>query len=229
MGDMVSFAGSTGTSEGYLALPADGAADGGPAPAVIVIGEYWGLGGHITALADRFAAAGFVALAPDLYHGAQLGAADEAVTLLMGMAMDQAAREIAGAAAYLAERPGNVGPVGTAGFRLGGSLALWSAGRSEHLTTAVGFYPVLPWERMGPEWGDYKGTSAVVHCADGDGDCLAGTAQARAGIEAAGGECTGYEYPGTRPGFFNDDHPEGYDGPAAATAWARTIEALRGR
>ena len=86
MGEMVSFASNGGTSEGYLALPA-----GGVGPGVIVIQEWWGLVGHITSVADRFAAEGFVALAPDLYHGAHTGEPDEAQRLLMGLAMDQAA------------------------------------------------------------------------------------------------------------------------------------------
>lgn len=230
MGDMVSYRSNGGSSEGYLALPTDAPADGSPTPAVIVIQEYWGLVEHITALADRFAAAGFVALAPDLYRGAQANEPDEAVRLLMGLAMDQAARDIAGAATYLTERPEGVGAVGAVGFCLGGSLALWSATISEHITATVGFYPAVPWERMSPEWANYKGKAAVIHCSEADGLSAApGIQQARSGIEAGGGECTVYDYPGTRHAFFNDDHPEAYDGPAAATAWARTLELLRGR
>ena len=66
MGSMVSYRSNGGTSEGYLATPASGTG-----PGVIVIQEWWGLVEHITTTADRFAEAGFVALAPDLYHGRQ--------------------------------------------------------------------------------------------------------------------------------------------------------------
>jgi carboxymethylenebutenolidase len=66
VGEMVSFPRNGDEAEGYLALPAAG---GGPG--VIVVQEWWGLVPHITDLADRFAAAGFVALAPDFYHGAK--------------------------------------------------------------------------------------------------------------------------------------------------------------
>jgi carboxymethylenebutenolidase len=93
MGEKVSFASNGGTCEGYLAIPKSGSG-----PAVIVIQEWWGLVGHITSIADRFAEAGFVALAPDLYHGVIAKEPDHAMKMLMGLAMDKAALDIAGAA-----------------------------------------------------------------------------------------------------------------------------------
>ena len=68
------------------------------APGVIVVQEWWGLVEHIKDLADRFAAAGFTALAPDFFHGATTDEPDEAMRLMMGLAMDQAAKDVAGAA-----------------------------------------------------------------------------------------------------------------------------------
>jgi carboxymethylenebutenolidase len=230
MGEMVSYRSNGGTSEGYLALPSDGDSPAG-GPAVIVIQEWWGLVPHITAVADRFAEAGFVALAPDLYHGATTSEPDQARRLLMGLAMDQAARDIAGAADYLAGRPETVGDnVACMGFCAGGSLALWSATLSDRIVATAGFYPVLPWERMRPEWSDYDGKAAVIHCSEEDGTSAAeGIQTARQAIEAAGGKCTLHDYPGTRHAFFNDDRPEVYDQPAAASAWARTLEFFRSR
>lgn len=224
MGEMVSYRSNGGTSEGYLALPAEGERR----PAVVVIQEYWGLVGHIKAVADRFAEAGFVALAPDLYHGVTAVEPDEAGKMIMGLAMDQAARDIAGAADYLAARPEVTGRVGAVGFCAGGSLALWSATLSERIVGAVGFYPVLPWERMRPDWSDYAGKSALIHCSEEDGTSAAeGVQAARRAVEAAGGDCAVYDYPGTSHAFFNDDRPEVYDQPAAASAWARTLEFFR--
>ena len=220
MGEMVSFQSNGGTSDGYLALPASGSG-----PGVIVIQEWWGLVGHITALADRFAAVGFAAFAPDLYHGAKTGEPDEAQRLMMGLAMDQAAKDMAGAAAYLAGRPECTGRVGTVGFCMGGSLSLWSAALSEEISTAVGFYPAVPWERMRPDWGRYQGKTAVVHCSEEDGTSAAEAA--REGIEAAGGQVVIYTYPGTHHAFVNDDRPEVYDHDAATLACDRTIEHLR--
>src|SRR5947209_2708364 len=107
MGELVSYASNGGTSEGYLALPKSGTGS-----AVVVIQEWWGLVPHITSLVDRFADAGFVALAPDLYHGLHTTEPDEAGKMMMGLAMDQAAKDIAGAAAFLAGREATRGKVG---------------------------------------------------------------------------------------------------------------------
>jgi carboxymethylenebutenolidase len=144
--------------------------------------------------------------------------------------MDQAAKDIAGAAAYLAERPEVTGKIGTIGFCAGGSLALWSATLSEHIVATAGFYPFLPWERMSPQWSNYAGKAAVIHCSEEDGTSSApGIQQAKRAIEAAGGECVTYDYPGTKHAFFNDDRPEVYDVDAATSAWARTLELFRAR
>lgn len=228
MGEMVSYRANGGTSEGYLAVPAS--VSGQTARAVVVIQEYWGLVPHIMSLADRFAEAGFVALAPDLYHGKHTSEPDEAGKLIMGLAMDQAAKDIAGAAAYLTDRPEVSGKVGCVGFCAGGSLALWSATLSDQIAAAVGFYPVLPWERMRPDWSDYTGKSAVIHCSEADGTSAAeGVQIAKRSIEAAGGKCVLYDYPGTKHAFFNDDRPEVFDRVAASSAWARTLEHFRSR
>jgi carboxymethylenebutenolidase len=225
MGEMVSYPSNGGTSEGYLAVPSDGSG-----PAVIVIQEWWGLVPHIKELAERFAEAGFVALAPDLYRGAHTTEPDEAGKLMMGLAMDQAAKDIDGAAAYLAGRSEVTGKVGCAGFCMGGSLALWSATLSEHIVATAGFYPAVPWERMSPKWDNYAGKAAVIHCSEEDGTSAApGIKQAREAIEAAGGEVVSYDYPGTHHAFFNDDRPEVYDRDASSSAWARTLELFRSR
>ncbi len=226
MGEMVSFTSNGGTSEGYLAVP-----EAPNGSAVIVIQEWWGLVGHVRDVADRFATRGYVALAPDLYHGAKTTEPDEAGKLMMGLAMDQAAKDIAGAAAYLADRDEvTSGEVGTVGFCMGGSLALWSATLSDHIVAAVGFYPPLPWERMSPQWSNYAGKAAVIHCSEGDGTSAApGIQQAKRAIEAAGGDCVLFDYPGTDHAFFNDERPEVYHSAAADNAWERTLALFASR
>jgi carboxymethylenebutenolidase len=227
MGQMVSFPSNSGTSEGYLAAPSTHSAPWTP---VIVIQEWWGLVPHIRSVADRMASEGFVALAPDLYHGLRASEPDEVGKLLMGLAMDQAARDIAAAADYLAGREDCTGQVGALGFCMGGSLALWSATLSGQITAAVAFYPAVPWERMAPKWSDCRDKWAVVHCSEEDGtSAAAGIQRARGAIEQAGGHCTVYDYPGTRHAFFNDDRPEVFDSEAAALAWARSLELFRDR
>ncbi|MEV4757441.1 dienelactone hydrolase family protein [Micromonospora sp. NPDC049559] len=229
MGETVSYRSNGGTREGYLALPADG----GTRPAVVVIQESWTLGAHITSIADRFAEAGFVALAPDLCPGGPSAVAGgtpaESVDALLS-GLDQAAKEVAGAAEYLAGRAEVTGKIGCVGFAAGGGLALWSAPLSERIVAAAAFYPVLPWERMGTGWADYAGKAALVHRPEQDGAATAeGVAAARRAIEAAGGECAVYDYPGTAPSFFNDDRPDVFDREAAASAWARTLELFRAK
>jgi carboxymethylenebutenolidase len=225
MGETVSYRSNGGSSEGYLARPTTGAG-----PGVVVIQEWWGLVPHIKSLADRFAKAGFVALAPDLYHGEQASEPDQAGKMMMGLAMDQAAKDIAGAADHLAGLKGTTDRVGAVGFCMGGSLALWSATLSPKIVATVGFYPPVPWERMSPTWSNYAGKAALIHCSEQDGTSAApGIKTAVQAITQAGGECITYDYPGTDHAFFNDDRPEVYHASAAATAWARTLEFLRNR
>src|SRR5215469_8044258 len=115
-GQMVKVPSNGHECEGYLALPA--ARSG---PGVIVVQEWWGLVDHIKTLADRFAAEGFVALAPDLYHGERTTSPDQAGKLLMALNIDQAGKDMRGAATFLRAHPA-VKPkkVGITGFCMGG-------------------------------------------------------------------------------------------------------------
>lgn len=225
MGEMVSYRSNGGTSEGYLAIPASGTAS----PAVIVLQESWGLVPHIRSVADRFAEAGFVALAPDVAHGAVPGEPAEAQRVLAAR-MDEAAKDVADAADYLAGRPEVTGKVGAVGFGAGGSLALRSATLSERIVATASFYPVLSSESTLSDGVDYAGKAAVVHCSAQDGTSTDESVQAlRRAIEEAGGTCQLYDYPGTSHAFFDDDRPEAFDQRAAASAWARTLELFRAK
>jgi carboxymethylenebutenolidase len=225
MGEMINYQSNGGTSSGYLAVPQ--AAARAAVPGVIVIQEWWGLVGHITAVADRLAAAGFLALAPDLYHGRTASEPDEAQKMMMGLAMDQAAKDIAGAAAYLAGRPECSGAVGAVGFCMGGSLALWAGTLSQHITAVVAYYPAIPWERMRPSWQNYSGKAALIHADEDEGGAAApGIGQARQLISDAGGDVTVHDYAGTGHAFFNDDRPEVYNDAAATLSWDRTLTFL---
>ena len=226
MGEMVSFSSNGGTCEGYLATPSAGNGAG-----VIVIQEWWGLVDHIRDVTDRFAAEGFVALAPDFYHGAKTDEPDEAMRLLMGMAMDQAAKDIQGAARYLDSRDEVTSDgVGVVGFCMGGSLALWSGALAEEVKVAVGFYPGVPWENMSPTWGNYANKSAMIHASEDDGTSQAdGIQTAIKGIEKAGGDVEVYDYPGSHHAFFNDERPEVHDKEHSDAAWRRTLDLLGSR
>src|SRR5438067_2722778 len=118
MGELVSFKSNGKEAQGYLAIPSSGRGKG-----VVVIQEWWGLVPHIKEVADRFAAAGFVALAPDLYHGETTTEPDEAGKKMMALNIEKAAKDMSGAVDAVAERSSG-DKVGVVGFCMGGGLAL---------------------------------------------------------------------------------------------------------
>jgi len=79
-GVVIEFPSNGGTANAYLAIPEKVKGAG-----VIVIQEWWGLVPHIKDVCDRFAAAGYVALAPDLYHGETTKSPNEAGKLMMAL------------------------------------------------------------------------------------------------------------------------------------------------
>ena len=221
MGMHLTYTHNGASGEGYLALP-----ESESGPAVIVIQEWWGLVGHITDVVDRFAAAGFVAFAPDLYHGQSASEPDTAKKLLMELNLDLAGSEIIHAADYLLSLPEtSTEHVGVVGFCMGGSLAIWSGTLSPKISATVGFYPGASWERHAPVWANYAGKQAMIHCSEGDGTSAApGIQEALCEISAAGGKATSFDYSGTKHAFFNDDRPEVFDAMAASLSWERTLD-----
>jgi carboxymethylenebutenolidase len=224
MGESIRFESSRGEAAGYLARPA-----GAPVGGIVVIQEWWGLVPHITGVADRFAQAGFVALAPDFYHGVAASEPDDAQRLLMQMALPQAAADLAGAAEFLAGRPEVDGKIGTVGFCAGGMLALWAATVAPSIAAVAAYYPAPYTDKLTPDWTACAGKAAVVHCSEQDGTSSAPHIQSAVkGIGDAGGAVTVYDYPGTDHAFFNDDRPEHFDREAATLSWARTVDFFRG-
>src|SRR5262252_10798120 len=120
-GKMVEFPTNGTTTAGYLATPA-----AGKGPGVLVIQEWWGLVGHIKNVCDRFAAAGFSALAPDMYHGKTANEPDEAGKLFMALNIGEAEKDLRGAATFLAQHS-STAKIGAVGFCMGGQLALFAA------------------------------------------------------------------------------------------------------
>jgi carboxymethylenebutenolidase len=151
MGNMVEFASNGGTARGYLALPA-----AGNGPGLVVLQEWWGLDPSLKIMVDRFAAAGFVALAPDLYHGELAGhdEKDKAGQLMNNMPFDRAARDMQSALTYLEGHAAVTGPLGVAGFCMGGMLTLALAALAgDRVKAAVPFYGFPP-EGMEPDWSN---------------------------------------------------------------------------
>jgi len=135
-GTMIEFKANGRTAAGYLARPASPRGHG-----VLVIQEYWGLVDHIKGVADRFAAEGFVALAPDLYHGEKATSPDDAGKLMMALDIAETAKDLRGAADALIARD-DVTPkqVGIVGFCMGGRLVYLMSAASKNLKAGVMFY-----------------------------------------------------------------------------------------
>src|SRR5262245_30702083 len=138
-GQMIDFTADGGTTQGYLARPASGSG-----PGVIVVQEWWGLNDQIKGVADRLAGEGFVALVPDMYHGQVTREPDEAGKLMMGLDIDQAAKDLKGAAQALKANGASGARVGAIGFCMGGQLALYAATVSSDVGPVVDFYGIHP-------------------------------------------------------------------------------------
>lgn len=219
MGEMVTFKSNGGTCTGYLA-------DGG-GPGVIVIQEWWGLVDHIKDVADRFAAEGFTALAPDLYHGEVTTEPDAAGKLLMSLNLATAGKDLSGAVDLLLERTGRA-KVGVTGFCMGGGLTLMLAcQRPDAVAAAAPFYG-----GMRPDTPiDWDALAATVegHYAETDRGNAAPEAVKALEVElrSKGKDATFHVYPGTHHAFFNDTRAEVYDAAAATTSWERTLALFR--
>src|ERR1700722_17450040 len=105
----IEFHTSAGSAPGYLAVP-----DSEHGPGVVVMQEWWGLDEHIRSVCDRLAGDGCYALAPDLYRGETTTQPSEAEQKMMAMSMDQAEKDMCGAADFLASQPGFEGAGGGA-------------------------------------------------------------------------------------------------------------------
>ncbi len=220
-GEMVNFPSNGQEAEGYLAKPASGSG-----PGVVVIQEWWGLVPHIKDVCDRLAGEGFVALAPDLFHGASTTEPDEAGKLVMGMKIDEAAKDMAGAVDYLVEREAATGDkVGSVGFCLGGGLSLYLTGLKPAIGACVIYYGVLPGAQP-----DLANVQAAVLGHFAENDNFASPASAReleSNLKSQGKQVEFHIYPDTEHAFFNDTRPDVYNARDAQLAWDRTLAFLQ--
>lgn len=217
-GQMVEFPNNGGTTSGYLAVP-----DAGKGPGVVVIQEWWGLVPHIKDVCDRFAAEGFVALAPDLYHGKSTTSPDEAGKLMMALQIDETEKDLRGAITFLLDHEASAGEkVGTVGFCMGGALSLYTATKNSQVGACVVFYgghpnvkPDLP-NLQAPVLGLYAErdgfvTPDLVH-------------ELERRLTELGKATEIHIYPDADHGFFNDTRATVYNETAAKDAWRRVLE-----
>jgi carboxymethylenebutenolidase len=205
--------------QGFLAIPATG-----KGPGVLILHAWWGLNETMKELCRRLALEGFIAFAPDLYHG-QIAATIEEAEILSGrLKAKQARADIADAVGFVSQRaePGGSG-LGVIGFSLGAYYALGlSVDDPERVAAVVIFY--------GTRGGDYKQSKAAYlgHFAQTDDYEPASEVDGlERALRAAGRPATFYHYEGTGHWFFEQDRSDAYNQAAAQLAWERTVVFLR--
>jgi carboxymethylenebutenolidase len=218
----IEFQTSAGSAPGYLAEPA-----GGTGPATIVLQEWWGLDAHVRSICDRLAEAGFFALAPDLYRGETTEQPSEAEQKMMAMSMDQAEKDMCGAAAYLKGRDGVQGSgVGAVGFCLGGGLSVWAAAECPDVAAAVSYYYVMPHGK--PDFTHIRGPVLGHFGTNDEFVPVEAAKELESELRDAGVDVDFELYEGAGHAFFNDTNRLGtFDEQARDASWDRTVSFLR--
>ena len=217
MGQMIEFQRPDGQhSTAYLASASPGA------PGLVLIQEWWGLNAHIRAVADRFAAAGFETLAPDLYRGRLASSADEASHLMDGLDFaDATHQDLHGAVQHLSAGGRKVGVLG---FCMGGALAVAAAVHVPGLSAAVCFYGI-------PQAGFADPAQIRIpfqgHFASRDDWCTPAAARRlEQAMREAGQQPDCHHYEADHA-FFNSARPEVHDAAAAELGWQRSVDFLK--
>ena len=196
---------------GYLAN-----AKGGNAPGVVVIQEWWGLSENIKGICDRFALAGFDALAPDLYKGVVVPYHDTDAANAHATTQN-----VRGAAQYLAR---NGAKVGLTGFCLGGAVTIIGATRIPELAAGVVFYGIPPEQAAKP--ADVK-IPLQAHFANKDDWCTPAAVDAfEKAMKTAGKSLELFRYDAEHA-FVNEQRAAVHDRQAAELAWGRATEFFR--
>jgi carboxymethylenebutenolidase len=225
MSETVEFRSNGNVASGYLVKPAAGSG-----PGVLVIQEWWGLDSGIKEMADRLGAAGFVALAPDLYHGelAQHDEMDKAAHLMQSLPPDRAGRDMSGAVDYLASHSAVTSDgIGVIGFCMGGMLSLIiAANRPDKVRAVVPFYG-FPQGDAEPDWS--KLTASISgHMAEHDDFFPPAAARAlEAKLRGMGKRATLTVHPGTSHAFMSPHNALGTFNPTrAAQIWPEAVSFL---
>jgi len=224
-GRMIEFNANGASAPGYLATP-----DTAGGPGVLVLHAWWGLTEPFRQVCDRLAEAGFVALAPDLYHGKTTASIEEAETLSSALNQEEerVRGDITGALRFLREHGATSptdshGAVGLVGFSMGGAYALiTSVEAPEAVAAVVLFYATYTGLDFATAQAAYLG-----HFAENDPfEPTESVAELEREFQAAGRQTTFYTYPGTTHWFFEPNRPDAYDAAAATLAWERTLAFL---
>lgn len=210
---------SSAQPDGYLALPPTGTGS-----AVLVLHAWWGLNDTIKAFCKRLADSGFVAFAPDLYHGKVTDQIAEAETLgsALDRKIDQVRADLAEAVTFLRNHAGS-DDLAVIGFSLGAYYALdLSVTAPEFIQSVVIFYGTGPGDYSRSK-ADYLGHFAEVDPFEPESNVSA----LEESLKSAGRPVTFYQYSGTGHWFFEPDRVQAYNPAAANLAWDRTLAFLR--
>ena len=225
MAETVEFRSNGSTASGYLVTPSTGSG-----PGVLVIQEWWGLDSGIKEMADRLGAAGFVALAPDLYHGELAGhdEMDKAGHLMQSLPPDRAGRDMSGAVDYLAGHHAATSKgIGVVGFCMGGMLSfIIAANRPDKVKAVVPFYG-FPQGAAEPDWS--KLTASISgHMAEKDDFFPPVAAHAlEAKLRGMGKTVTLTVHPGTGHAFMGPHNALGtLNAQLAAQIWPGVVKFL---
>jgi carboxymethylenebutenolidase len=224
MGQMLNFKRPDGGStQGYLASA------GQNKPSIVVIQEWWGLSDQICGVADRFARAGYTALAPDLFKGRIAANADEAKHLMDGLDFGDATnQDLRGAIHYLKTLDSDKGDstggkVGVMGFCMGGALAIAAAVHVPELAAAVCFYGVPPPQVADPAKIKIPFQGHFANDDDWITPKVVDTLEQ--GMRGAGRTPEIFRYDAAHA-FFNERRAEVYDANCASIAWERMLSFL---
>ena len=174
---------------------------------------------------DRFASEGFLALAPDLYHGKVAKDDDEANTLMSALDFGRAVGEIGAAVQWLKENPRSNGKVGVLGFCLGGALTFATAANIPGLACAVPFYGLPDLSKL-----DFGKVDAPILAHFAGKDDWASPDKARLiqkDMQALGKSMELHVYDGAGHAFMRATDPAKYHEASAKKAWERTLAFLR--
>jgi carboxymethylenebutenolidase len=205
---------ANGASTAYAAQP-----EQGNGKAVILIQEWWGLNDHIKDITNRYAAEGFIAIAPDLYRGKVTKDKEEAATLMQNLGIEDGLNTIQMAMDKARETYG-IEKFGITGFCMGGTFALRAACELENIGAAVPFYGDIP------DAYTLKNLKCPVIFVSGTKDQWinpekVGELERIAGENFLPIEVLKYD---ADHAFFNDTRPEVYDAEAAKDVWSKVTK-----
>lgn len=233
-GSMIDFATTDARLAGWLARPEED----GPHPGLVLVPDVHGLSGHYRDVAMRYAGAGFLTLAVDLYgrEGTpRLGNVAAVTAWIRALPDDRVLDDLVAARTHLGTHAGAAPEaIGVTGHCMGGQYALLAACRDAGWAACVAWYGMLRYAHY-DERNPASPLDRAAHLGCpllglyGEEDGLIPLADVEAFREAAAASGQPVEirtYPGAGHAFFNDGRPDAYRPAAAADAWRRALAFL---